>query len=87
MNRYLRKIAAVLSLTLVLTSFDCTALRAVSTAEINAVSSDYDKLTKQGDANKTDRTDTAEPNTAQPNTAEPNAAKADGAAKKQAATK
>ena len=87
MNKYLRKIAAVLSLTLVLTSFDCTALRAVNTAEINAVSSDYDKLTKQGDANKTDQTDTAEPNTAQPNTAEPNAAKADGAAKKQAATK
>ena len=92
MNKYLRKIAAVLSLTLVLTSFDCTALRAVNTAEINAVSSDYDKLTKQGDANKTDQTDiaepnTAEPNTAEPNTAEPNAAKADGAAKKQAATK
>ena len=53
MNKYLRKIAAVLSLTIVLTSFDCTALRAVNTGEINAVSSDYDKLTKQGDANKT----------------------------------
>ncbi|PNH18799.1 hypothetical protein B7R76_04405 [Mageeibacillus indolicus] len=87
MNKYLRKIAAVLSLTLVLTSFDCTALRAVNTAEINAVSSDYDKLTKQGDANKADQTNTAEPNAAEPNTAEPNAAKADGAAKKQAATK
>ncbi len=77
MNKYLRKIAAVLSLTLVLTSFDCTALRAVNTAEINAVSSDYNKLTKQGDANKAEQ---AKP-------AESNEAKSDGAAKKQAATK
>ena len=82
MNKYLRKIAAVLSLTLVLTSFDCTALRAVNTAEINAVSKNFNEMTQQGDANKSDQ---AKP--AQPNAAEPNADKADGAAKNQSATK
>ncbi|PNH19984.1 hypothetical protein B7R76_03705 [Mageeibacillus indolicus] len=82
MNKYLRKIAAVLSLTLVLTSFDCTALRAVNTAEINAVSKNFNEMTQQGDANKSDQANTAEPKPAQPN-----AAKADGAAKNQTATK
>ncbi|KFA57153.1 InlB B-repeat-containing protein, partial [Mageeibacillus indolicus] len=77
MNRYLRKIAAVLSLTLVLTSFDCTALRAVNTVETNAVNNKFSEMTKQGDTNTAD----------QMNAAEPNAAKADGTAKKQAATK
>ena len=77
MNRHLRKIAAVLSLTLVLTSFDCTALRAVNTVETNAVNNKFSEMTKQGDTNTAD----------QMNAAEPNAAKADGTAKKQAATK